>query len=157
MLLLLLPLQEGDFAVQLYYIRPRFGDFFWDSVKATKLRVMLEAAIQRRFPKGLKVRGVVAARVVLAVNWAHACCWTCVPAHVRACLQLFQHHDTTAMFIELADAPQSTSSGYVFGDGMPLRRDRGRCCVVLWCSCRFMCGTCLPVATPTWARTGWLT
>lgn len=47
--------QEGDFAVQLYYIRPRFGDFFWDSVKATKLRVMLEAAIQRRFPKGLKV------------------------------------------------------------------------------------------------------
>jgi hypothetical protein len=49
------PLQEGDLAVQLYYIRPRFGDFFWDSVKATKLRVMLEAAIQRRFPKGLKV------------------------------------------------------------------------------------------------------
>jgi hypothetical protein len=47
--------QEGDLAVQLYYIRPRFGDFFWDSVKATKLRVMLEAAIQRRFPKGLKV------------------------------------------------------------------------------------------------------
>lgn len=48
-------LQEGDHAVQLYYIRPRFGDFFWDTVKATKLRVMLEAAIQRRFPKGLKV------------------------------------------------------------------------------------------------------
>eukprot|EP00775_Hariotina_reticulata_P005371 gene5371-5606_t len=46
---------EGHMAVQLYYIRPRFGDFFWDSVKATKLRVMLEAAIQRRFPKGLKV------------------------------------------------------------------------------------------------------
>jgi hypothetical protein len=41
--------------VQLYYIRPRFGDFFWDAVKATKLRVMLESAIQRRFPKGLKV------------------------------------------------------------------------------------------------------
>jgi hypothetical protein len=47
---------EGEMATQLYYIRPRFGDFFWDSVKATKLRVMLEAAIQRRFPKGLKVR-----------------------------------------------------------------------------------------------------
>ncbi|WIA38412.1 hypothetical protein OEZ86_001738 [Tetradesmus obliquus] len=46
---------EGEMATQLYYIRPRFGDFFWDSVKATKLRVMLEAAIQRRFPKGLKV------------------------------------------------------------------------------------------------------
>lgn len=47
---------EGETATQLYYIRPRFGDFFWDSMKATKLRVMLEAAIQRRFPKGLKVR-----------------------------------------------------------------------------------------------------
>ncbi|KIY96854.1 hypothetical protein MNEG_11109 [Monoraphidium neglectum] len=46
---------EGEACVQLYYIRPRFGDFFWDAVKATKLRVMLESAIQRRFPKGLKV------------------------------------------------------------------------------------------------------
>jgi len=55
---------EGHLAVQLYYIRPRFGDFFWDSVKATKLRVMLEAAIQRRFPKGLKVRRPVAAEGV---------------------------------------------------------------------------------------------
>jgi len=46
---------EGESCVQLYYIRPRFGDFYWDAVKATKLRVMLESAIQRRFPKGLKV------------------------------------------------------------------------------------------------------
>ncbi|KAI8467573.1 MAG: hypothetical protein J3K34DRAFT_523655 [Monoraphidium minutum] len=46
---------EGEACVQLYYIRPRFGDFFWDPIKATKLRVMLESAIQRRFPKGLKV------------------------------------------------------------------------------------------------------
>lgn len=46
---------EGEIATQLYYIRPRFGDFYWDVMKATKLRVMLEAAIQRRFPKGLKV------------------------------------------------------------------------------------------------------
>lgn len=46
---------EGDTATQLYYIRPRFGDFFWDYEKATKLRHILEAAIQRRFPKGLKV------------------------------------------------------------------------------------------------------
>jgi hypothetical protein len=42
-------------ATQLYYIRPRFGNFVWNPVKATRLRVMLEAAIQRRFPKGLKV------------------------------------------------------------------------------------------------------
>lgn len=54
---MVLLVQEGDFCLQVYYIRPRFGDFFWDVVKATKLRVMLEAAIQRRFPKGLKVRG----------------------------------------------------------------------------------------------------
>ena len=48
---------EGEACTQLYYIRPRFGDFFWDAAKATKLRVMLESAIQRRFPKGLKVGG----------------------------------------------------------------------------------------------------
>jgi hypothetical protein len=46
---------EAGLATQLYYIRPRYGDFFWDAIKATKLRVMLEAAIQRRFPKGLKI------------------------------------------------------------------------------------------------------
>jgi hypothetical protein len=50
---------EGEVATQLYYIRPRFGDLVWDGARATKLRVMLEAAIQRRFPKGLKVRLVV--------------------------------------------------------------------------------------------------
>lgn len=42
-------------ATQLYYIRPRFGDFYWDPIRAVRLRVMLEAAIQRRFPKGQKV------------------------------------------------------------------------------------------------------
>ena len=54
--------------MQLYYIRPRFGDFFWDSVKATKLRVMLEAAIQRRFPKGLKVCLCVCVCVCVCVS-----------------------------------------------------------------------------------------
>lgn len=65
--------QEGDFAVQLYYIRPRFGDFFWDSVKATKLRVMLEAAIQRRFPKGLKVCAPLCVPVVCRGVEAFVC------------------------------------------------------------------------------------
>eukprot|EP00879_Flechtneria_rotunda_P017211 GHRR01018032.1.p1 GENE.GHRR01018032.1~~GHRR01018032.1.p1 ORF type:complete len:568 (+),score=198.34 GHRR01018032.1:444-2147(+) len=60
---------EGELAIQLYYIRPRFGDFFWDSVKATKLRVMLEAAIQRRFPKGLKVGGYGMAGLVQSSKW----------------------------------------------------------------------------------------
>jgi hypothetical protein len=72
-LTVLLP-QEGDFAVQLYYIRPRFGDFFWDSVKATKLRVMLEAAIQRRFPKGLKVCLWALAAKGEGVGVSLACC-----------------------------------------------------------------------------------
>lgn len=68
---------EGEMAVQLYYIRPRFGDFFWDSVKATKLRVMLEAAIQRRFPKGLKVRHCWLVAAGQAAGWGMCCMlWT---------------------------------------------------------------------------------
>lgn len=46
---------EGEMATQVYYIRPRFGDFYWEEQKAAKLKYLLEAAIQRRFPKGLKV------------------------------------------------------------------------------------------------------
>lgn len=41
-------------ATQEYYVKPRWGHP-WDEVAAVKLRAMLEAAIQRRFPKGLKV------------------------------------------------------------------------------------------------------
>jgi hypothetical protein len=66
---------EGETATQLYYIRPRFGDFFWDSVKATKLRVMLEAAIQRRFPKGLKVRRRALAGAGAASTPPDCCGW----------------------------------------------------------------------------------
>lgn len=46
---------ENDVATMLFYIRPRFGDFYWDSKKAARLKYMLEGAIQRRFPKGMKV------------------------------------------------------------------------------------------------------
>ncbi|KAF6256626.1 hypothetical protein COO60DRAFT_1296103 [Scenedesmus sp. NREL 46B-D3] len=78
---------EGEIAIQLYYIRPRFGDFFWDSVKATKLRVMLEAAIQRRFPKGLKVRSRAVLRASrlcdLTAAWKDAGLWI-TRAKVRA-------------------------------------------------------------------------
>ena len=35
-------------------MRPRFG-FPWDAQRARKLAAMLEASIQRRFPRGLKV------------------------------------------------------------------------------------------------------
>lgn len=41
-------------ATQEYYVKPRWGHP-WDDLAAAKLRAMLEAAIQRRFPKGLKV------------------------------------------------------------------------------------------------------
>ena len=41
-------------ASQEYYVRPRFG-FPWDALRAKKLAAMLEASIQRRFPRGLKV------------------------------------------------------------------------------------------------------
>lgn len=41
-------------ATQEYYIKPRFGHP-WDPMRAEKLAAMLEASIQRRFPKGLKV------------------------------------------------------------------------------------------------------
>ena len=41
-------------ATQEYYVRPRYG-FPWDARRAEKLAAMLEASIQRRFPRGLKV------------------------------------------------------------------------------------------------------
>jgi hypothetical protein len=41
-------------ASQEYYARPRYG-FPWDAQRAEKLAAMLEASIQRRFPRGLKV------------------------------------------------------------------------------------------------------
>ena len=41
-------------ASQEYYVRPRFG-CPWDAQRARKLAAMLEASIQRRFPRGLKV------------------------------------------------------------------------------------------------------
>jgi len=41
-------------ATQEYYVRPRYG-FPWDAQRAKKLGAMLEASIQRRFPRGLKV------------------------------------------------------------------------------------------------------
>uniref|UniRef100_A0A7S0S4Y5 ACT domain-containing protein n=2 Tax=Chlamydomonas leiostraca TaxID=1034604 RepID=A0A7S0S4Y5_9CHLO len=47
---------EGDVASQTYYIRTRYGDSTWDVHKAAKLQSLLDTAIQRRFPKGVKVR-----------------------------------------------------------------------------------------------------
>ncbi|EFJ46840.1 hypothetical protein VOLCADRAFT_121048 [Volvox carteri f. nagariensis] len=42
-------------AVQTFYMRPRYGDAYWDPRKAAKLKYMLECAIQRRQPQGTKV------------------------------------------------------------------------------------------------------
>jgi len=42
-------------ASQEYYIRPRDGNPDWDPARAEQLVAMLEASIQRRFPRGLKV------------------------------------------------------------------------------------------------------
>ena len=42
-------------AFQDFYIRPRFGDVKFQQKKADHLTYMLEASIQRRFPRGLKV------------------------------------------------------------------------------------------------------
>eukprot|EP00891_Asterochloris_glomerata_P002138 jgi/Astpho2/2138/Aster-03131 len=42
-------------AQQEYYVKPRLGRTELDQAKAAKLAAMLEASIQRRFPKGLKV------------------------------------------------------------------------------------------------------
>ena len=42
-------------ASQEYYIRPRDGNADWDAGRAEQLVAMLEASIQRRFPRGLKV------------------------------------------------------------------------------------------------------
>jgi hypothetical protein len=77
---------EAGLATQLYYIRPRYGDFFWDAIKATKLRVMLEAAIQRRFPKGLKIHVQQTSQHCLrdlTVAWKTAGLWI-TRAKVRA-------------------------------------------------------------------------
>ena len=41
-------------ATQEYYAKPRWGRP-WDARAAEKLAAMLEASIQRRFPKGLKL------------------------------------------------------------------------------------------------------
>lgn len=41
-------------ATQEYYVKPRWGRP-WDARAANKLAAMLEASIQRRFPKGLKL------------------------------------------------------------------------------------------------------
>lgn len=46
---------EGDAASQLFYVRPRYGEAIWDAQRAHKLKYMLESAVQRRFPKGLKI------------------------------------------------------------------------------------------------------
>jgi hypothetical protein len=45
---------SNGIASQEYYVRPRYG-FPWDAQRAEKLAAMLEASIQRRFPRGLKV------------------------------------------------------------------------------------------------------
>lgn len=42
-------------ASQEYYIRPRDGNADWDVARAEQLVAMLEASIQRRLPRGLKV------------------------------------------------------------------------------------------------------
>ncbi|KAK9860410.1 hypothetical protein WJX84_010817 [Apatococcus fuscideae] len=46
--------QKG-LAHQEYYIKPRYGGTAWNAARAVKLAAMMESAIQRRFPKGLKV------------------------------------------------------------------------------------------------------
>jgi hypothetical protein len=77
---------DGALATQLYYIRPRYGDSTWDARKAVKLRVMLEAAIQRRFPKGLKVHIQQSSQHCLTditVAWKNAGLWI-TRAKVRA-------------------------------------------------------------------------
>lgn len=42
-------------ASQLFYVRPTSGHQTWDPLRAAQLMYMLESAVQRRFPKGLKV------------------------------------------------------------------------------------------------------
>ncbi|KAJ9516343.1 hypothetical protein QJQ45_001043 [Haematococcus lacustris] len=46
---------EGDQASQLFYVRPRYGDTIWDAQKANRLQYMLQCAVLRRFPRGLRV------------------------------------------------------------------------------------------------------
>lgn len=44
----------------------RYGECVWDERRAAKLRYMLESAVQRRFPRGTKVRnGVVIGSLLL--------------------------------------------------------------------------------------------
>lgn len=42
-------------AFQEYFLRPCLGDAIWDEMRAAQLRAMLEVAVERRFPQGLKV------------------------------------------------------------------------------------------------------
>lgn len=46
---------EGDAASQLFYVRPRYGECTWDEARARKLAYTLECAVQRRFPRGLRL------------------------------------------------------------------------------------------------------
>lgn len=46
---------DGKVAFLEFYIRPRFHEVEWDDDRMETLKYLLEAAIRRRFPKGLKV------------------------------------------------------------------------------------------------------
>jgi len=46
---------KGDQASQLFYAKPRFGECMWDEKRARKLAYMLECAVQRRFPRGIRI------------------------------------------------------------------------------------------------------
>lgn len=42
-------------AFQEYYVRPSNGNSAWDQCRADRMKAMLEVAVERRFPQGLKV------------------------------------------------------------------------------------------------------
>ena len=42
--------------MQLIYVRPRRGHADWDPARAAQLCFLLESAVQRRFPRGIKAR-----------------------------------------------------------------------------------------------------
>ena len=46
---------DGKVAFLEFYIRPRFHEVEWDDDRMETLKYLLEAAIRRRFPKGLKL------------------------------------------------------------------------------------------------------
>ena len=46
---------DGKTAFLEFYVRPRFHEVEWDEDRVMTLKYLLEAAIQRRFPRGLKV------------------------------------------------------------------------------------------------------